>query len=575
MSSILEDLREAEAQSKFIEVLRRLLKSDKNKTEIVEALAELQNNGEIDILLRFRSIDKADIGYEAYFLSLLFNDWLLEISAPLDEILNCVTHIGKLSEGTGTTQALKEYCKKDRARSDSALKIALETPDFYPLLGAILIAGSTHEFSFFHSKALLCLESESDVVRAQALWACAELSNDCDHATLTQTICSIERLVLVSNDEIQTSSALRALISISSGKEREDEALCLTVIEKILLTQSAAIVQAAAYAFATLDIEKQPYLASLLIEYFKNAQTIDSSTLNIISVGLKKYLNPEKFLQAVKLVELIIEKHKDLRLSNFQSFSYDLTTSENKVFLEILITRWLLSDSYKLANSVSDLVAGDGLAGVPISADTEAVKSLPPGSTELLAKKACAYLFMHPISAASYIISLLSTQPQELESVGNTLYYPLGISYPGSVRRYINGLFGPHQLHIQSILNKFEARLTEYHNGLNLANNLEELKPSTAQREIYHRKFHQEMTASFKESRKKSIITQLMGKPSVILYGNSSIHYIHPGADRESIRQETPMHNITTTIEHPSLDYVDHNQLEYLLRVFKIMRIPK
>jgi hypothetical protein len=576
MSLILEELREAEAQSQFMEVLRRLLKNDKDKPEIVKALVKLQNNNEIDVLLQFRSINKTDIGYEAFFLSLLFNEWLLEISAPIHEILNCVTHIVNLSEGTGTTQALQEYCKKDRARSESALNIALESPDFFPLLGAIITAGSTHDFTFFHSKALLCLESESDVVRTQALWACAGLSTDGDHTALIQTVYSIEQLVLGSNDENQKSNALRVLISISSSRERDDEELCLTVIEKILLDQSPAIIQAAAYAFASLDIERQPNLASSLIKYFKNAQTIDLSALNIISIGLKKYLTPERFLEAIELVEFIMEKHKSLKFSNLESFSHDLSTPENKDFLESLITRWLLSGNHKLANSVSFLVAGDGRTGVPISVDTKAVKSLPSGSAALLAKKACAYLFIYPISAASYIISLLSIlSPQESENLGNTLYYPLGISYPGSVRRYINGLLGPHQHHVQNTLNKFDERLTEYHRGLSLANDLEELQPSTAQREIYHRKFHQEMSASFKESRKNSLITQLMGKPSVILYGNSSIHYIYPGAGRESIRQETPMHNVTTTIEYPSLDYIDHNQLEYLLRVFKITRIPK
>lgn len=576
MPLILEEFRNAEAQGRFIEALRRLLKNDENKPEIVQALAKLHNDNEIDVLLKFRSINKVDVGYEAFFLSQLFNEWLLEISAPIDEILNCVTHIINLSEGTGTTQALQEYCKKYRARSESALFISLELPEFYPLLGAIITAGSTHDFSFFHSRALLCLESESDVIRTQALWTCAGLSRNCDHTTFTQTIYSIEQLVLASDDENEKSNALRALTSISSDREWKDEALCLTVIEKILLVQSAAILNAAAYAFATLNIARQPHLASLLINHFKNSNTIDLPAINIISIGLKKYLTSENHLEAFKFVEFIIEKHRNIKLSNFESFSHDLLTPENKNFLEILITRWLLSDTHELANSVSSLVAGEGLKGIPISADITAVKSLPAGSAALLAKKTCAYLFMYPISAASYIISLLpALPPQESEALGNTLYYPLGISYPGSVRQYVNGLLGPHQQYIQNLLNKFDERLTEYHHGLNLANNLEELHPSTAQREIYHRKFHQEMSESFKESRKNSVITQLMGKPSVILYGNSSIHYIYPGADKDSIRQETPMHNITTTIEYPSLDYVDHNQLEYVLRVFKMARIPK
>ena len=576
MPLLLEKLREAASRGQFMLVLRGELRKDKAEVEIVEVLVELQRKGDFDVLAEFKALEKVEIGYEAFSLVLLFNKWLLEISAPIADVLDCVMHIEGLMAETGTIQAFEEYCKKERGRPHSALEIALESPSLFPLISSILIVGSAYDFPFFHNRALLLLKSENTIARTQALMACARFSYDGAGGALKKTINCIEEFISVPCDEDQKCIALRAFISMASTPGCDNELLSLAAIEQILLDRRPLIVRSAAQAFAMVDIVRSPKLTCMLLGFFETLQVVDKGVLDIISVGLQKYLISDRFVEAVEFVERLLEKHENLSFSSFGHLSYLLLRTENRTLLGFLITRWLLSDNYKLASSIAVLVSGDGLSGIPISADANTLRALPPDSPVLLAKKACAYLFIYPVSAASYIISMMAILPPEkANSLASVLYYPLGMSYPSSVKKYISSLWGPHSSSFQNAINAYNDAVSEYHSGLSVAEGAEELQPSVAQRETYNLKFHREMQDSYKGARKDSLLTQLMGKPSVILYGNSSINYIYPGRGDDRLRQETPMHSISTSVEFPSLDYLEHHRLEYFLRVSKATRIGK
>lgn len=61
----------------------------------------------------------------------------------------------------------------------------------------------------------------------------------------------------------------------------------------------------------------------------------------------------------------------------------------------------------------------------------------------------------------------------------------------------------------------------------------------------------------------------LENSESVLLYGNKSISYIHTGPN-EKVRQEIPLHQISTSIEFPSLQLLDPHNLDLQLRVFRV-----
>ncbi len=57
---------------------------------------------------------------------------------------------------------------------------------------------------------------------------------------------------------------------------------------------------------------------------------------------------------------------------------------------------------------------------------------------------------------------------------------------------------------------------------------------------------------------------RMFSKPKILLYGNSSIYYIHQG-DGESIRQEMQMQTFSHSTEMPRLDALDPVLLDYFL----------
>jgi hypothetical protein len=187
-----------------------------------------------------------------------------------------------------------------------------------------------------------------------------------------------------------------------------------------------------------------------------------------------------------------------------------------------------------------------------------------------LARKAIGWFFMRPVSAISFVISMIEACAEnELTEIENVCFQPLLISYPGSVRRYLEGEAKNDKKRTKGFCNRLLTRLKKYHADFESAQNIKELKPSEEDRYAYSRHHQRLMNESMKSAKSSSLLSVLGVQELVLLYGNKSISYIHTNSE-EKVRQETPLHKFSTSIEYPSLEFLDPQNLDLSLRIFRI-----
>lgn len=74
------------------------------------------------------------------------------------------------------------------------------------------------------------------------------------------------------------------------------------------------------------------------------------------------------------------------------------------------------------------------------------------------------------------------------------------------------------------------------------------------------------------EKASESSIFEIIATKQRLLYGNSSIYYVHMG-DGKSVRQEAQMHSFSHSTEMPRLNVLDPESLDYVLRIYRYGRM--
>jgi hypothetical protein len=188
-------------------------------------------------------------------------------------------------------------------------------------------------------------------------------------------------------------------------------------------------------------------------------------------------------------------------------------------------------------------------------------------------RKAIGWLFYHPRSAVSFIVSMIEILDKDnIKEVEDLLFDFFLVSYSRSVKDYLKSITKP-KTKTKKVISNLLQRLEEYHSDLNSASNIKELRPSQEQRESFSRFDNQQLSKAMQESKKDSILS-LVSK-STVLYGKKAVFY-HPGLDskQKDIRQEVTAQKFEYSIELPSLGSIDPHML-YMLPCFRSQDFKK
>ncbi|MFV9257597.1 hypothetical protein ABQ433_00720 [Citrobacter freundii] len=532
-----------------------------NETSLAVALSELHNSGVIDIVKTVRGVDKSSCGRSFFTILHAFENALPSLDARIEDVLHCLVHLtqqaGRDSAIGGIYKAFEQYCSAEAHRPRDSVGFILaqsELNAYAPFLSSSILAyGSGCVMEAIQTTENLIANS-NEMVRNQAYFALGRLAVD---ETKANAIWELIRGNAVSeNDNDCCASILRATLHFG-----ETFPSYWPYIEEFLITfvkmESTEVLYIISniIAFQRLDLPES--VLHLIVKQLANVSSEQKGIIDNIDHILVKLVEEGKSTLAVELLESILTA--GITLNSLDYFSNELVNKYQELRNHI-ITKWLLYGEAPLCRSILDLLHDTTCKDIELKAEMALLDN--EMKQVFVSRKVIGWLFTRPIETASFILSISETASTNIiKTLENILYYPLLLSYPGELKRFFqscidNGI----QEHLcERLLEKYKS----YHTDIEKVSEINELKAPNENLRVYWKNVDKSMQEAHEEASKFSFF-RMFTKTKILLYGNSSIYYMHQG-DGKSVRQEMQMQTFSHSTEMPRLNVLDPVSLDHFL----------
>lgn len=532
-----------------------------------DALSQLHNAGDIDLVELVRGVDKSSSGHDFFTILHAFENALPSLDASIEDVLRCLLHLtqqaGRDLAIGGVYEAFQRFCSVEAQRPRDSVEFILaqrELSAYAPFLSSSILAYDSDCVSDAIQTTENLIADRNEMVRSQAYYILGRLD-------VGEAQANVIWELLSGNAERESSccaSVLRAIISFGDAYPSywpQIEEFLLTFVEETppeVLHDISDIV-----AFQRVDLPDSvlklllKQLANISHEHKGIIDNIDYLLVNLVEKGASSL--------ALKLLESLLTV--GVKFSQLDYFSRELL-SKHRELLNHIVTKWFLSGDYSLCHGVSDLL--HDVTGKDVELEAEMVLLGDEAKKVFVSHKAVGWLFTRPIAAASFILSIYGiasrTTRKELEQV---LYDPLLLSYPGELKRFFQSCIdkGFQAQPCERLLGKLQA----YHSDIEKVSGLKELMAPRENISVYWKESNKSMQAAYEDA-SRGFIFDLIATKKTLLYGNSSICYMQLG-DGEQVRQEMQMHSFSHSTEMPRLNVLDPESLDYILRVYRCERM--
>ncbi len=213
------------------------------------------------------------------------------------------------------------------------------------------------------------------------------------------------------------------------------------------------------------------------------------------------------FKQVVAFMEAMVPRFEQpAKSKQFHSFiEWVFVEPANASYL---FARWLNSGDFSLCSFLAEMISGgDKGAALPLLP-----QDLPHEAVDqvFLARKCIGFLWLHEITAASILLSLVEHgHPNAVPEVEGLLWEPLLLSYSSELRPYLEQKASSASPTVAKAAQDLIARHKAYIEGLKNAEELNELEPSNEARRAAAIKDHQRNTDIQKQARKMSVFARV------------------------------------------------------------------
>ncbi|MCE0556702.1 hypothetical protein [Motilimonas sp. E26] len=534
-----------------------------------DSLSELHNAGKIDLIKIIRGIDKSSREHDLFTVLHAFENVLPSLNANVEDVLDCLVHLskqaGRNSAIGGLYRAFEHFCSVEAERSRNSILFILKQNELGAyanfLSSSILAYDSDHMTDAIQTTQKL-LSNKNEMVRNQAYFSLGKLDVGKTQANLIWELlrgsASSER-----EDSCRT-SILRASLHFGNTYPSYWSQIA-EFLPTFVETPTPKVIYEISDIVAFQRVDLPDSVLNILLKQFANISPEHKDIIDNIDYLLVNLVEKGASSLALRLLESILTV--GVKFPQLDYFSRELL-SKHRELLNHIVTKWFLSGNSSLYHGVSDLLYDVTVRDVELEAE---MGLLGDEATQVfVSHKAVGWLFMQPVTAASFILSIYETASEttrkELEQV---LYEPLLLSYPGELKRFFQSCIdkGFQAPPCKRLLAKLQA----YHSDIGKVSELKELMAPRENVSAYWKKFNKDMQAAY-EDNSRGALFDLITTKQTLLYGNSSIYYVHRG-DGEHIRQEMQMHSFSHSTEMPRLNVLDPESLDYILRVYRCERM--
>ncbi len=575
MDTIKEQIIKSAKSGSFLATVSDLyLHEEDKRATLSRHLIELHNAGKIDVMREFQRLENTEKSHNSFMKRIILESVFPEISTTVTKAMECVKYLtieagDDLTAGNLITPFIG-FLAADPSRSDEALCRALKDYDTkFDFFTPAILAGTKRDLKNYALKAIELSEHTNIQVQISSIRALGRIDYKQDKRISAEAMTAIETVTANNYDELLFASVLRSGYALYKQNNDLEERVT-QIFSTVLSHKDDQILHTASEILCFEDAIPKSVL-KLLLEVLIYTKPINQGTINNIDYGLEKLLKSkqsEDTESVILFLERMLLKERDMSIIQFDSVRRQVLDDKN--LLNRVITKWLLSKKENLGKSATDLLPESHQKQYHLLVDKKQLSKSDKGVCLILVKKACGWFFYkNPVSAASFIVSLIGmASKEELENITEILFNPLLISYQESVKKYLEGTLPNASKSQETVINDVIAKHERYRQGLEEACEIKELIPPVAQIEAYYRYYSKLMTQSRKDAEKQSVFSNVVTKQE-ILYGNKAVSYYKFNSKEEAKRQEIQLKQHSFTLELPAIDQLDHNGLDYLLRRFK------
>lgn len=538
-----------------------------SRKAIIATCAGLHNEGVIDLLSLAEPQRLEGVSISSFYTGQhFFCEVIPLLNGPADHILRAVTAlVDRAGDNLASNQpnaAFRDWCAVEAGRSHQIVAMAKEGE---PLASKLLT---------------FALEAWNLVDEA------LELARECSDGRLLSAITALGRMRFSSE-----AAAHRVISGLAEVLDRcpRDEVFCnvllsviavakridgtgdaaLDQVTRIAETPAPSTVGCCAQALCLHGESLSLPVTDVLLHCLASANISDDSTARRLDNALRAVLESPNADRAIDFAgRVAIVAGETLDPSRFESFLFQLRHGPQDRLHRTLVA-WLLSGNRTLCEWATSLLT--------TAAGEEKAVELPPDTLQItdrekhfLCRKAIGYLFTHPVSCASLLVSVLRACDDE---VGNTiarlLFDPMLVNYGGAIREYLETIEPNDSAH--SFVRRALDRADDHLRSLPPQDAIKELHPSAHERQIEYRLMAAEMATAMREAERNSVLLSLVTR-SVLLYGRRSLSFFElPGGERRPVEVALESHSVS--FEMPRMQIVDPVGLEYMLRVFQAERL--
>ncbi|HVF60008.1 MAG TPA: hypothetical protein VNJ70_09395 [Thermoanaerobaculia bacterium] len=562
----------------MLEAIQAALSPDESEqTKLATDLASLHNEGLVDLIDAFAGLTgESTPGPDFFFLRHVLEELLPELEAPVPKVSRCVLHLyreGGADWAAGTIlNAFRDFCAKRADRSQAALAEIEGSPEVLAdLLVSVLVAGSVLDPPTYVVETIRLSQDASIDLRRRALFALGRLHGGQVVWSDENVMRALEHAVEVEGDGRVLASCIQSAFALSRH-DPANEARWLAVIASALSKGGEIALHAASEVFGLETREVSPELVQLLLEHWAHVDPSNTRTLKNIDRGVAHLLQGNHVEAGLGFLEDLLRAHpEEIELSAFRDSVRAIR--DNPAFRSKIATRWLIGGEAALCKGLDSIVDVPAGGSLEIEGDSGELVGVDRIRLVFAARKAIGYLFQQPISATSFLLSLMRQSPdartrKELEAL---LLNPLLLNLGGSVAEYVARRAEAEGGEIKAALDRALKALENYIEALRSVGEIPAFHPSLEHRDAYHRHFSEKVAQSFKKAEAESVLLQLVHR-SVLLYGRKAIHHVF-GAEGEIHRMETQLGSHGTEIEVPRMMILDPHGLDFMLRVFRHERM--
>ncbi|MBT0087039.1 hypothetical protein BBM03_07910 [Vibrio parahaemolyticus] len=535
------------------------------ETLLVEALTDLHNSGDINLIKLMGHLDKRTFRHDIYSILQVFESTLPSLNTNVKDVLHCLVYLNQQVDSGGLFGAFERFCCMEKERPRISINVIMsqsELDQYAPFISSSILAYELkHVADAIHMTKNL-IAHKNKTIRSQAYFALGRLNVDDAHAKLIWKMLS--ESANVEHDGECKATLLSATFHFGE-KFPSYWAQIGDFLAAFVEKGCPEVTYKISSILAFQKVELPNDILHLMIKPLFSISPEQNGTIRNIDYVLVRLIEKHSSSIAIELLESILAL--DIRITELGYFSRKLL-SDQQDLLNHIVTRWFLSGEVSLCRSTLEILQTITSKDIKLKADLALIDD--DVKQVFASHKAVGWWFTHPITAASFILSIYEaasiTSRKELERI---LYDPLLLSYPGDLERFFQSCMkeGIQESLCRNLLGKLDT----YHADIERVSGLKELMAPNENLNAFWKDANKEMETAYEKASKFSIL-QDIATTQTLLYGNSSIYYLRQG-DGTRVRQEMPMQSFSHSTEMPRLNVLDPESLDYALRVYRCERM--